>query len=240
MMSRLPRLPAHATPRATPFAAARAGLALPGLLLLVLLLVVLLLAGCGSLLGGDPRQATRVYDPAPRLQPADPAWPSVDWSLSIAASGESSLLDGQRLLVHPGGDELQTYRGAAWARSPSAMVETAVLRTLEDSGRILAVARQGSGQAAEYRLLLDVRRFQAEVGGSPEARIEVGAKLLKVDAMAIVGSRGFSVRQPAAGEDAAALADAFAAGLGTLGHDIAGWALATGQAARTPAAPARP
>ena len=34
MMSRLPRLPAHATPRATPFAAARAGLALPGLMTL--------------------------------------------------------------------------------------------------------------------------------------------------------------------------------------------------------------
>lgn len=230
-MSRLPHLPSPATPSG----AARTALALPGLLL-----ALLLLAGCGSLLGGGTTQATRIFDPAPRLQSADPAWPSVDWSLSIAASGESSLLDGQRLLVNPGGDELQPYRGAAWARSPSSMVEDAVLRTLEDSGKILAVARQGSGQAADYRLLLDVRRFQAEVGGSQEARIEVGAKLLKVDAMAIVGSRGFSVRQPAVGADAAALAEAFAAGLGTLGHDIAGWALATGQAARTPAAPARP
>ncbi|MBN8716058.1 MAG: membrane integrity-associated transporter subunit PqiC [Stenotrophomonas sp.] len=201
----------------------------------VVLPAILLLAGCASLLGGDPQQATRMYDPAPRLQPADPAWPSVDWSLSIAARSESSLLDGQRVLVHPGGDELQTYRGAAWARSPSAMVETAVLRTLEDSGKILAVARSGSGQAAGYRLLLDVRRFQAEVAGSPAVRIEVGAKLLKVDAMAIVGSRSFEVRQGASSDDAGALAAAFATALGTLGHEIAGWTLASGQAQARPA-----
>ncbi|MFN3310565.1 MAG: ABC-type transport auxiliary lipoprotein family protein [Thermomonas sp.] len=195
----------------------------------LLALLAGLLAGCSSLLGGAPRQATRVYDPAPALQPADPAWPSVGWSLSVTASSDSALVDGQRLLVSPGGDELQPYRGAAWARSPTAMVESAVLRTLEDSGKILAVARAGSGQAAEYRLLLEVRRFQAEVAGRPDVRIEVGAKLLKVDAMAIVGSRSFEVRQAAASDDAGALATAFAAALGTLGRDIAGWTLATGQ-----------
>ncbi|WP_259302698.1 ABC-type transport auxiliary lipoprotein family protein [Thermomonas sp. S9] len=99
----------------------------------------------------------------------------------------------------------------------------------------LAVARSGSGQAAGYRLLLDVRRFQAEVAGSPAVRIEVGAKLLKVDAMAIVGSRSFEVRQGASSDDAGTLAAAFAAALGTLGHEIAGWTLASGQAQATPA-----
>lgn len=199
-----------------------------------------LLCGCSSLLGGgDPPQATRVYDPAPRLQP-DPTWPPVRWSLSIAASGDSALLDSQRMLVNPGGDELQTYRSVLWARTPASMVESAVLRTLEDSGKILGVARSGSGQAADYRLLLDVHRFQADVGGRPAVQIEVGAKLLQVDAMAIVGSRRFRVLQASAGNDAAALADAFATGLGTLGRDIAGWTLATGQAARATATPARP
>ncbi|WP_240125525.1 ABC-type transport auxiliary lipoprotein family protein [Thermomonas alba] len=202
----------------------------------LLALLAGLLAGCSSLLGGAPRQATRVYDPAPALQPADPAWPSVGWSLSLTASSDSALLDGQRLLVSPGGEELQPYRGVAWARAPTAMVESAVLRTLEDSGKILAVARSGSGQAAEYRLLLEVRRFQAEVAGGPSVRIEVGAKLLKVDAMAIAGSRSFEVRQAAASDHADALAAAFASALGRLGHDIAGWTLATGQA---PSAPLR-
>src|SRR3546814_18855839 len=66
--------------------------------------------------------------------------------------------------VRPTPDELQVYKGANWSRPPTLMLEDAVLRALEDSGHIGAVARQGSGIAGDYKLVMDVRRFEAEIG----------------------------------------------------------------------------
>ena len=56
------------------------------------------------------------------------------------------------------------------------------------------------------------------------------AKLLHQEDQILVGSRTFRQAQPASGTDVAQVADAFSQGLGTLGHDIAGWTLQTGQA----------
>lgn len=195
-----------------------------------LLAACLLATGCSSLIGG-PRETPTIYAPEPAIRP-DPGWPSATWTLTIARLGEGRSTEGQRIVVSPVPGELQVYRAALWARAPAEMVDDAVLRTLEDSGRIAAVMRQGSGIGSDYRLLLDVRTFKADYAGSatPSAVIEVNAKLLHQDDQMLVGSRTFREAQPAAGVEVAKVADAFAQGLGALGHDIAGWTLQTGQA----------
>ena len=196
---------------------------------LALLCLFLPLAAC-SIVGG-PRESPAIYAPEPRIS-TDPAWPQASWGVVIAHPGDARLMDGQRIAVSPVPGELQVYRAALWARSPSEMVDDVVQRTLEDSGRIATVARQGSGISANYRLLLDVRTFKSDYAGSatPSAVIEVNAKLLHQEDQILVGSRTFRQAQPASGSDVAQVADAFSQGLGTLGHDIAGWTLQTGQA----------
>src|SRR3546814_9443388 len=90
------------------------------------------------------------------------------------------MTDSLRIAVRPTPDELQVYKGANWSRPPTLMLEDAVLRALEDSGHIGAVARQGSGIAGDYKLVMDVRRFEADYAGAavPAATIEINAKLL--------------------------------------------------------------
>ncbi|WP_246455186.1 ABC-type transport auxiliary lipoprotein family protein [Thermomonas brevis] len=178
-----------------------------------------------------PRETPTIYAPEPAIRP-DPGWPSATWTLTIARLGEGRSTEGQRIVVSPVPGELQVYRAALWARTPAEMADDAVLRTLEDSGRIAAVMRQGSGIGSNYRLLLDVRTFKADYAGNatPSAVIEVNAKLLHQDDQTLVGSRTFRQAQPAAGVEVAKVADAFAQGLSALGHDIAGWTLQTGQA----------
>ena len=75
-------------------------------------------------------------------------------------------VDTFRIAVRPVPGELQVYAGASWARAPSDMIEDVIMRTLEDSGRIPGVARRGSGVAPDYRLLLDLRRFEADYAGA--------------------------------------------------------------------------
>src|SRR3546814_6044180 len=80
------------------------------------------------------------------------------------------------------------------------MLEVAVLRALEDSGRIGAVARQGSGINGNYKLVMDVCRFEADYAGAaiPSATIEVNAKLLHPVDQQVVASRTFLAARPAA------------------------------------------
>lgn len=192
--------------------------------------VLAALGGCSSLVGG-PVETPTIYAPEPTAT-ADPAWPTVSWSLGTVRPTAPKILDGSRIAVSPVPGELQVYRGAMWARPPAELLEDTVLRTLEDSGKIAAVSRQGSGIGADYRLVMDIRHFEADYqgGATPSAVIEVNAKLLHMPDQAITGSRTFRQLQPAAGTDAGLVAQAFGQALGTVGGEISGWVLATGEA----------
>lgn len=191
--------------------------------------LVLPLAGCAAFLGNGSRSTT-IYSPSPRVQ-ASTEWPGVRWHLAIGRATGARSADSLRIAVRPSANELQVYKGAQWARAPGDMLEDTVLHALEDSGRIAVVARQGSGVAADYRLLLDVRRFESDYAGNalPAATIEVTAKLLHVRDQQLAGSRTFLQAQPAASTAVADVVAAFEQALSAVGGEVAGWTLATGE-----------
>lgn len=196
---------------------------------LAISLAGLLVAGCSSFLGGS-KTPTTIYAPVTRAQ-ASPDWPTVRWSLALGRSYGGRGADGLRIAVRPTPNELQVYKGAQWSRPPSEMLEEGILQTLEDSGRIATVARQGSGIGADYRLLLDVRRFESDYAGNsvPSATIEVTAKLLHVKTQQLAGSRTFLQTQPAAGTAVPDVVAAFEQALTATSREIAGWTLVTGE-----------
>lgn len=189
-----------------------------------------LLAGCSSLLLGDGDAPTTIYALDPQVQ-ASPAWPQADWQLSISRPEAPRMVDTLRIAVRPTPYELQVYKGASWAKTPSHQIEDTVLRVLEDSDRIAGVARQGSGMAADYKLVMDLRRYEADYDGNPvpAATIEVNAKLLHAPANEIVDSRTFVHAVPAAAADTGAVVQAFSQALGDIAVEIAGWTLTTGE-----------
>ncbi|MGO4222691.1 ABC-type transport auxiliary lipoprotein family protein [Lysobacter sp. TAF61] len=193
------------------------------------LAVALLLSGC-SILSDKPQGTATIYAPEPHVQP-DPAWPTVNWQLALTPPTGARVIDSLRIAVRPTPGEIQVYSGAQWARPPSEMLQDTLLRTFEDSGRIAAVARQGSGIAADFRLLLEIRRFESDYAGQavPSATIEVSAKLLHTRDQKIVASRTFLQAQPATSTSVPDVARAFEQSLTTVGHDIAGWTLTSGQ-----------
>ena len=190
---------------------------------------VLALGACSLLGGAGERERGTIYSPTPQVQ-ADPAWPRVDWQLSINPPTAPRTVDTFRIAVRPVPGELQVYGGSSWARAPSDMVEDVVLRTLEDSGHVPGVARRGSGIAPDYRLLLDLRRFEADYAGGavPSATIELHAKLLHARAQGIVAARTFLIAEPAAATDVGSVAVAYERALESLGRDVAAWTLTTG------------
>ena len=189
-----------------------------------------LLAGCSLLGGGGTRERGTIYAPDPRVG-ADPSWPTVQWQLAISPATAARMTDSLRIAVRPTPDELQVYKGANWSRPPTQMLEDAVLRALEDSGRIGAVARQGSGINGDYKLVMDVRRFEADYAGAavPSATIEVNAKLLHPADQQVAASRTFLASRPASDAAVPAVVASFDAALADITGQIAGWVLVAGQ-----------
>ena len=193
--------------------------------------LTLALAGCSLLGSGGPRERGAIYSPDVRVQP-DPSWPSVQWQLSIASASAARMIDSPRISVRPTASELQVYSGAAWSQPSTNLLETTVLRAFEDSGRISGVARSDVGIRPDYKLVMDIRRFESDYAGRevPSATIEIAAKLLHSRDQRVVASHTFLEAQPAAGTAVPQVVAAFEQALAAVSVDIVGWTLVNGQA----------
>jgi len=191
---------------------------------------VVILGGC-SVLGGGSRDPVTIYAPAVHVQ-ADASWPTVSWQLVVAKPSAARVVDSPRINVRPQPAELEVYKGATWSQPATDMIEEAVLRGFEDSGRITGVARTATGIRADYKLALDIRHFEADYQGqaTPSAVIEVNAKLIHVVDQRVVVDRTFRQQQAVGSTDIPAVAAAFERGLQQLTVDLVGWTLNGGQA----------
>lgn len=196
--------------------------------LVLALSVALALAGC-SILGSEQRDPVTIYAPDVRV-PARADWPAVAWTLVIAKPTAARVIDSPRISVRPTPGELQVYRGVSWAQPATDILQDAVQRTLEDSGRIPAVASAEAGILGDYKLVMDLRRFEADYAGSalPSAVVEVNAKLVNNRDQRVVASRTFLQQKPATGIDVAQVATAFEQALEAATGDIVGWTLVSG------------
>jgi len=196
------------------------------------------LAGCSILSGGDRGPGT-IYSPALQVQ-VDPSWPQVDWQLVLSKPSATRMIDSPRINVRPHPGELEIYAGATWAQPSTDMIEDALLRGFEDSGRIAGVARSSAGIRADYRLATDIRRFESDYRGqsTPTVVIALNAKLIHVVDQRVVVDRTFHQEQPVGSTDVPAVAAAFEKGLSQLATDVVGWTLVNGQQDAAKKAPA--
>ena len=187
------------------------------------------LAGCSILSSGD-RNAVTIYSPAVQVK-VDPSWPTVAWQLVLSKPSATRMVDSPRINVRPSPSELEIYAGATWAQPATDMIEDALLRGFEDSGRIAGVGRAAAGIRADYRLATDIRRFESDYRGQPTPTvvIEINAKLIHVVDQRVVIDRTFRQEQPVASTDVPAVTAAFEKGLNALTADVVGWALSSGQ-----------
>ena len=188
----------------------------------------LALAGC-SILGSEQRDPVTIYAPDVRVA-ARTDWPAVTWTLVIAKPTAARVIDSPRISVRPTPGELQVYRGVSWAQPATDVLQDAVQRTLEDSGRIPAVASADAGILGDYKLVMDLRRFEADYAGAslPAAVVEVNAKLVNNRDQRVIASRTFLQQKPAGSVEVAQVAAAFEQALEAATGDIVGWVLTSG------------
>jgi cholesterol transport system auxiliary component len=152
-----------------------------------------LLAGCGS--GAAPA----TFD----LTALPSSGRSLGGGRSIAVAEPVTLqpLEGDRIIVKDGAGGLSFLGGGQWSDRLPRLVQTRLVQTFENTGRLRSVSRPGDRIAADYTLISELRAFEVQAA-TGEAVVEVSAKLVGDASNRVAAARIFEARVPIAKVDA--------------------------------------
>lgn len=156
-----------------------------------------LLGACEAFrLGGPPPD---LFTLAPKYR-FDPNLPKVDWQLVIEEPLSSGALDTNRIAVRPTQFELKYWADARWTERAPRMVQTVLIESFENTGKIVAVGRQAVGLRSDYNLKSELREFELDLyrnPNQPQARVRLNLKLVRQPREQIIASASFQNAEPA-------------------------------------------
>lgn len=194
-----------------------------------------LLAGCSLLPGqGDPPQ---LYTLTPKSTFA-PDLPAVQWQLVVDPPVAAAGLNTTRIALQRTPVSLDYFARANWSDSAPNLVQTLLIESFENTGKIVAVARESVRLRPDFLLQTELREFIAEYHPDPAlpplVRARLIAKLVRVSDRAIIASTTVERTERATSNDMGAIALAFDEALGGVLKRIVEWTL------RAPGTTARP
>ena len=192
---------------------------------------LVLLGGCVDLLpGGGP--AAKLYNLTPKSTYSDNL-PTVNWQLVVEMPISAETLNTPRIALSRAPLTLDYYGGARWSERAPVMLQTLLVESFENTGRIVAVARKSTDLRADYVLKTDLREFQAEYSGEgpPIVFVRLNAKLIKMPQRTIIASFRSERRVQAVSIKLIDVIHSFDQALGKVIKDVVEWALMAPQTA---------
>jgi cholesterol transport system auxiliary component len=184
------------------------------------------LTGCGSLL---PQPAT-----PPRLYTLTAATdfptglPKVRAQLLVDTPAAQASLDSTRIALSRSPTSIDYFADAAWTDRAPLMVQSLIVESLENSGRITAIARESLALRADFILKPELRHFEAVYRNgaeAPTALVQINVKLIAMPDRTIVGQRTVEGTAVAARNEIAAIVEAFDAAFHQAARQIVDWTL---------------
>jgi cholesterol transport system auxiliary component len=188
------------------------------------LLVAVATASCALPGSGEPPQ---LYTLTPKST-FDANLPRVDWQLVVERPVASAGINTQRIAVQRSPVTLDYFARASWTDQAPALVQTLLIESFENSGKIRAVTREASQLRADYILQIELREFQAEydkVGQPPQVHVRLNGKLIRMPDRTIVASQTADRLIRAEKTDMENVVLAFDEALGKVMKQIVEWAL---------------
>jgi cholesterol transport system auxiliary component len=139
-------------------------------------------------------------------------------------------LDSHKIAIYTNPYEVKYYAEARWAERAPRMVQTLLVESFENTGRIVAVGRQSVGLRSDFNLKSDLREFQAVLRDgqtAPEVIVVLQVKLIAQPRQQIVASATFERRATAKSAAILDVVAAFDDALGKILRDTVAWAMTT-------------
>jgi len=182
--------------------------------------------GCQSLIPGATRDPPRLYELSPKST-FDQTLPRIRGQLVVETPEAASGLTTSKIAVKQKPTTLDYYARAEWSDLAPRLVQTKLIESFENSGRIVGVGREGAGLRSDYILKSELRHFEAQLYDSvkPKIRIVVNVKLVKMPDREIVANRSFERTHDADNADIDSLIEAFDEALGGALKRIVEWSI---------------
>jgi cholesterol transport system auxiliary component len=113
-------------------------------------------------------------------------------------------LDSDRILVRDGLN-LSLLPGGRWPQQLSSLFRARLVQTFQNAG--LARSLAGDGARADYELDLDIRAFELDAPTS-QVNVDIAARIVALNSGRVADVEIFTMREPVASTDAAAVAAA--------------------------------
>ena len=177
-------------------------------------------------------EPTDLYDLTPKST-YDEHLPEIAAQVVIEEPTAASYVNTDRIAIKLNSYQVQYFPDARWVDRAPLLVQTMLVESFENTGKVAAVGRRAIGLSADYTLVTDLREFQAVVGegegqgeeGPIVAIVQLNIKIVQEPLGLIVASKSFVYREPAASSDMLAVVSAFDIALGkTMGHSV-DWAV---------------
>lgn len=195
--------------------------------IVVVLVLSLALGGCGAL---GPARSEEFATFGLSVPAGAAPGASVDWQLRIDEPDAPTPLASSRIARRETDGGFGVFKGARWSERAPELIQGALVRSFEDSGRIRGVARADSALRGDYLLVSELRDFEADYGGgAPVVRFVLSAKLLDARSNDAVAARVFEASETAKGRDIGAVIAAFNACAARLIPETRDWALESGK-----------
>ena len=193
--------------------------------LVAALLCATLTVGCVDIIPGRGAPP-KLYSLSPKsTYSAD--LPTVSWQLVVEVPVSAETLNTPRIALSRDPLTLDYYGNVLWSERAPVLVQTLLVESFENTGKIVAVARKATDLRADYVLKTDLREFQAEysASGPPVAHVQINAKLVKMPERTIIAAFKSERRIEATGSEMIDVVYAFDEALGKVLRDIVEWAL---------------
>jgi cholesterol transport system auxiliary component len=187
-------------------------------------------AGCQLPGSGDPPQ---LFTLTPKSNFAGDL-PRADWQLAVEMPVASGGIDTSRIALARSPVTLDYFARANWTDTAPRMVQTLLVESFENTGRIVAVGRESSSLRPDYLLKVDLREFQAELRANapPVARVRLAVRLVRLPERTVVASFAHETQQTAGSSDIHNVVLAFDEALGAAMRRVVEWTLRTAEPRR--------
>jgi phospholipid/cholesterol/gamma-HCH transport system substrate-binding protein len=171
-----------------------------------------LIGGLEKLAGvGPAKQGPTIYDLAAATG-FPPSEKPIKAQLVVPDPSALILFDSQKILIRSDAGTYSSIDNVQWADNLPKLVQARIVQSFENAHQLSAVSRPLEQLTAEYRLELTIRSFQMTAGETPNAVVDLTARLVN-DKGAVAASRAFTAtiaaKSAAAPDAVAALNQAF-------------------------------
>lgn len=186
------------------------------------------LAACGVL--PNVEEPLDLYSLSPKTTFPDDL-PNVPWQIVVEKPIAPAGIDSSRIALARTSYQLEYFAQSAWVDNAPAMVQTLLIESFENTGKIVGVGRDAIGLRPDYLVKTDLREFQALYGVEgepPTVWVRMTAKVVKMPDRRIISTMSSEAKAVAAtGAGMKGIVDAFDDALGHVLKDIVVFVLRT-------------